>query len=87
MATDAGEDDEDVEDQITEKYGIGGINQPIGKQNRHYTYCPLHIAAEKCDIVSIVLLPYIMFVLAPCKCSCSYFFPLSVLLNCFLNIV
>jgi len=52
MATDAVEDFEDVEDQITKKYGIGGINQPIGKQNRQFTYCPLHIAAQKCNIVS-----------------------------------
>ena len=56
MATDEVEDVEDVEDQITKKYGIGGINQPIGKQNRLFTYCPLHIAAQKCDIVSIFLL-------------------------------
>ena len=53
MAMDAVEDVDDVEDQITKKYGIGGINQPIGKQNRHFTYCPLHIAAQKRNIVSI----------------------------------
>jgi len=53
MATDAGEDDEDVEDQMTKKYGIGGINQPIGKQSKYYTYCPLHIAAQNLDVVSL----------------------------------
>ena len=57
MARDAVDEDiDDAEDQITKKYGVGGINQPIGKQNRQFTYCPLHIAAQKCDIVSMLLL-------------------------------
>ena len=74
MATDAGEDDEDAEDQITKKYGIGGINQPIGKQNKHFSYCPLHIAAQKCDVVSLFLLTFILLfcLLLLCLHSCCF---------------
>jgi len=42
-----------ADDQVSQKYGIGGINRPIEKgHNKYHGYCPLHLATNKGFYVS-----------------------------------
>ena len=46
-------------------FGVGGINRPVGKKfKRFFTYCPLHLAAEKGFIVCS---PYLCLLLCKLK--------------------